>query len=291
MGASLYSIDKGLMNNASILYSSFVNSGLTDWVSTPSFFELCSYEDTFSNVILSKLNKFIFAGEILRKDTVKTIYQKFGDYSIVINGYGPTETTVLVSAVYINNDMLNDIKTLPVGKINKYLNFYIDKKENSSGELCVIGDSVANGYFKNEEQTKLKFFKDKSGNNGYMTGDIVFENNGLLYFCERKDFQVKLNGYRIELEDISENLNKINFIKNSIVIPKLINNKVEYLAAFVRVDKAIEKSEGIALQIKIKTILKEHIPEYMLPKKIIVIDKFPLNINGKIDRKKLMEEL
>ena len=127
MGASLYSIDKGLMNNASILYSSFVNSGLTDWVSTPSFFELCSYEDTFSNVILSKLNKFIFAGEILRKDTVKTIYQKFGDYSIVINGYGPTETTVLVSAVYINNDMLNDIKTLPVGKINKYLNFYIDK--------------------------------------------------------------------------------------------------------------------------------------------------------------------
>ena len=124
-----------------------------------------------------------------------------------------------------------------------------------------------------------------------MTGDIVFENNGLLYFCERKDFQVKLNGYRIELEDISENLNKINFIKNSIVIPKLINNKVEYLAAFVRVDKAIEKSEGIALQIKIKTILKEHIPEYMLPKKIIVIDKFPLNINGKIDRKKLMEEL
>ena len=63
------------------------------------------------------------------------------------------------------------------------------------------------------------------------------------------------------------------------------------MAAFVRVDKAIEKSEGIPLKIKIKTILKEHIPEYMLPKKIIVIDKFPLNINGKIDRKKLMEEL
>mgnify|MGYP001182087904 CR=1 FL=1 len=291
IGATLYSVDKDLMKNVNVLYKSLMSSGLTDWVSTPSFFDLCSFENSFSNKALPKLNKFIFDGEILRKDTVKTIYKKFGYDSIIVNAYGPTEATVAISAVYINNDMLNDIKPLPVGKINKYLNFYIDKKENSSGELCVIGDSVANGYFKNEEQTKLKFFKDKSGNNGYMTGDIVSENNGLLYFCERKDFQVKLNGYRIELEDISENLNKINFIKNSIVIPKLINNKVEYLAAFVRVDKAIEKSEGIALQIKIKTILKEHIPEYMLPKKIIVVDKFPLNINGKIDRKKLMEEL
>ena len=187
--------------------------------------------------------------------------------------------------------MLNDIKSLPVGKINKSLNFYIDKKENNSGELCVIGDSVANGYFKNKEQTELKFFKDENGKNGYRTGDIVFENNDLLYFCERKDFQVKLNGYRIELEDISENLNKIDFIKNSIVVPKIINNKVEFLAAFIKVDKSVEKSEGIALQIKIKMLLKERIPEYMVPKKIIVVDKFPLNINGKIDRKKLMEEL
>lgn len=291
IGAALFSVDKDLMKNANILYKSLMNSGLTDWVSTPSFFDLCSFDDSFSNVILPKLNKFIFDGEILRKDTVKTIYKEFGYNSIIVNAYGPTEATVAVSAVYINNDMLSDIKSLPVGKINKSLNFYIDKKENNSGELCVIGDSVANGYFKNKEQTELKFFKDENGKNGYRTGDIVFENNDLLYFCERKDFQVKLNGYRIELEDISENLNKINFIKNSIVIPKLINNKVEYLAAFVRVDKAIEKSEGIALQIKIKTILKEHIPEYMLPKKIIVVDKFPLNINGKIDRKKLMEEL
>lgn len=125
---------------------------------------------------------------------------------------------------------------------------------------------------------------------GYKTGDLVFEENSLLYYVARKDFQIKLNGFRIELDDISENLNKLDFINNSVVLPVYKNEKVSYLVAFVALNRKFEES-SIKVSANIKNELKKLIPSYMIPKKIVCMDKFPLNTNGKIDRKKLMESI
>lgn len=112
----------------------------------------------------------------------------------------------------------------------------------------------------------------------------------IIYYIARKDFQVKLNGYRIELDDVSENLNKIDFINNSIVVPAYKDEKISHLVAFLTLNKKFGES-SIKISSNIKNELKKLVPSYMVPKKIVVLDKFPLNTNGKIDRKKLMESI
>ena len=124
---------------------------------------------------------------------------------------------------------------------------------------------------------------------GYKTGDLVFEQDGFLYYISRKDSQIKLNGFRIEVDDIARNLETLDYIKNSLVLPILKDGKVSYLAAFIIV-KENTKLSGRELMVKVKKDLKALVPSYMVPRKIKEIDKFPLNTNGKIDRKKLLEE-
>ena len=111
-----------------------------------------------------------------------------------------------------------------------------------------------------------------------------------MYFCGRKDFQIKLNGFRIELEDIENNLRKVTNIKNTIVLPVYKEEKVSHLVAFVILEKETGLS-NLKNTLIIKDELKKYIPTYMIPKNIKVLKEFPVNNNDKVDRKKLMEEL
>lgn len=157
--------------------------------------------------------------------------------------------------------------------------------------MVVVSNSISKGYYNNEAATQKSFFLNKDGRMGYKTGDLVYKSKGLIYFVGRKDFQVKLNGYRIELEDISENLNKIWFISNNVILPKRDEQGVvKNIAAFVTLKEQICES-NMQTVVMIKKELKKLIPAYMIPKKIVILDKFPLNNNGKIDRKKLAEDL
>ncbi|MEG2985782.1 MAG: D-alanine--poly(phosphoribitol) ligase, partial [Peptostreptococcaceae bacterium] len=102
-------------------------------------------------------------------------------------------------------------------------------------------------------------------------------------------FQIKLNGFRIEIEDIESNLRKVDNIKNAIVLPVYKNEKIAYLKGIVEL-KEDNSLGSIKNGMVIKKELGKYIPSYMIPRNIKVIDEFPTNINGKIDRKKLMEE-
>ena len=110
-----------------------------------------------------------------------------------------------------------------------------------------------------------------------------------LYYVARKDTQIKLNGFRIELSDISNNLNKLENVSNSVVLPVYKNGKILYLTGFVVLK---EKHEGNSSKIglSLKKKLRDLVPSYMVPRKIIILEEFPMNINGKIDKKKLTEE-
>lgn len=110
-----------------------------------------------------------------------------------------------------------------------------------------------------------------------------------IYYCGRIDFQIKLNGYRIELDDISANLNKVPQVANNVVLPVYRDGRVAYIAAFVVLSQEPNES-ALKTGIKIRKSLAERIPSYMVPKKVIVLSEFPLNTNGKIDRKKLTEK-
>lgn len=201
----------------------------------------------------------------------------------------------MLSACEITKAMLESERDLPIGYILTDGEYKIVGDDNcqvaegETGELVVISNSISKGYFNNLEQTEKVFFKSRNGKMGYKTGDLVYELEGLLYYVARKDTQVKLNGFRIELTDISNNLNKISAVKNSIVLPVYKEGRVSYLVGFLTLKEEMEMS-SLKQGIQIKNELKKLIPSYMVPRRIVIIDEFPMNTNGKIDRKRLVEE-
>ena len=112
----------------------------------------------------------------------------------------------------------------------------------------------------------------------------------MLYYLGRLDGQIKLNGFRVELEDVENNLVKLPNIARAAVLPVLQDGRVTALTAFVLLEKP--DGEG-ALQRarRIKAALADCLPSYMIPRKLLAVESFPLNTNGKIDKKQLAAQL
>ena len=255
-------------------------------VATPSFIDLLLLDKSFNKELMPKLHTILFCGEKLLKSTISKLYSRFNNIKI-INSYGPTECTFAVTSYDINNYIDND-EDIPVGIPKKDVKIYIiDENKNliedeKIGEILITGESVADGYLGN---IKNNSFIQYNGAKGYLTGDLGYIKNGILYYKERKDKQIKFKGYRIELTDIEKNIQKLNYIDKVIVLAnKNKDNKVINIVAFVILKENISKSE-----LEIKYDLKKEIPEYMCPK-IKIVSSFPLNKNGKCDEKKLLEE-
>lgn len=297
-GATLLSLSKKTLADYNELFLQLDESDMNIWISTPSFAGVCITQDNFKAEMLNKLESMLFIGEVLPKNLTKELMNRFPNTRI-INGYGPTEATVAVSANDVTLDMLSDERSLPIGIMMDTTKIKIiddegnEVKEGEKGELVLIGDSVSKGYYKNEEKTnEVFYYEDIDGNNerAYKTGDMVYLENDKLYYSGRKDFQIKLNGFRIEIEDIENNLRKVSNVRNAVVLPVYKDEKIAYLKGLVEL-KTKNDLSNIKNGIKIKKELEQFIPSYMIPRNIKIIEEFPKNINGKIDRKKLMGEM
>lgn len=295
-GCTSYSIDKAAIANMKTLFGILEKSDISIWVSTPSFAWMCLADSKFNSSLLSKLKLFLFCGETLSNSCAEKLHERFNDARIV-NTYGPTEATVAVTSVEIDEN-IGKINPLPVGKVKPDCEIYIldgngnKLPEGQKGEIQIVGDSVSVGYYLNPEMTKKSFstcMLNGDVKRTYKTGDEGYIKDGLLYYNGRIDFQVKLNGYRIELEDIENNLKKISFVKNAAVIPVKREEKILYLAGVVALNEKPNKS-NFEIMMMIKNELRKLLPEYMVPRKIAVGESLPMTINGKIDRKKLAEE-
>ncbi|WP_291628526.1 D-alanine--poly(phosphoribitol) ligase subunit DltA [Clostridium sp.] len=296
-GKILNSLSKDTLEDFRLLFKNLKESNLKYWVSTPALAELCIRDMNFNSSLMPNLKTFFFAGEVLSKKLVKELMVRFKGVRI-INGYGPTEGTVLLSAIDVTEEMLEDERSIPIGYPldGGILKIVDDKNEEvkpgEKGELLALSKSISKGYFNNEEMTNKVFFNELVNGEvyrGYRTGDVAYYDNGILYYCGRKDFQIKLNGFRIEIEDIENNLRKVSNINNCVVLPVYRDEKISHLSSFV----TLKEDNGLSSlknSILIKEELKKYIPSYMIPRNIKVIKEFPINTNGKIDRKKLMEE-
>ena len=280
-GSTLFSTDKNMVQNLKEMFSYLKESNVDIMVATPSFAALCMSSKYFNREILNRLSVILFCGETLYPSLCKDLKSRFNDLKI-INLYGPTEATVAISAIEITDEILNSYKSLPVGyvKTNNII------KISESGEILLGGDGISPGYNK-EALTKKSFYKESINGKDvlfYKTGDKGYMENDLLFYGGRLDNQIKLNGFRIELEDIEKNLKNIDGIEQAVVFPALLNDSNQFLYAVIGSKNKDLKS------IKIKEKLKEYLPEYMIPRRIIIRENLPLNINGKIDRKTIMEE-
>ncbi|MDC0726537.1 AMP-binding protein [Phytobacter diazotrophicus] len=245
------------------------------WVSTPSFAYQRLLSPQFNSDYLPELNVFIFIGEVLNKALVKQLRRRFPQAKI-LNSYGPTEATIATTVVEITDEILNnDNPLLPVGVMMPDTHMEI----TADGELIIWGKNVMRGYLGLPQENAAKLLRRESEEyRGYRTGDLGYE-DGLIYCQGRNDSQIKLNGYRIEINEIENRLLAMSGISEAVVLPLMKScGSVLRIAAFCVTDLAPEV---------IKTSLSKVIPHYMVPSQIIIKDALPLNPNGKIDRKLL----
>lgn len=295
-GKVLFSLSHRTLENTKNTFQELKRSDMRLWISTPAFATVCIQDDSFTEKLMPNLKTMYFIGEVLPPILVNELKVRFPGVKI-INSYGPTEATVAVTGIELTDEMLIQDKELPIGyvmdgvKIRIVDENGIEVKEGEKGEIIIVGKSVSKGYYKNKEVTNKVFFDEKINGkeySGYKSGDLGYYVGNVLYFSGRKDFQIKLNGFRIELEDIENNMRKVSNIKNAIVLPCYKNNKISHLVAFA----TLETDNGLSAlknTLLIKNGLKKYIPTYMIPRNVKVLKEFPINSNGKIDRKKLME--
>ena len=164
--------------------------------------------------------RFIFGGEGYPSPLLKQLIRSYPKGAF-FNVYGPTECTRICSCHQIKSVNFDEYKKLPtLGKLIKPFNHVIlNKDSNGLGELVLSGPMVGEGYFRRSELTENVFgnyINDREIS--YKTGDIVKEENGLLFHCGRVDNQIKRFGFRIELEEIEYMLRSISFVYDAGVL-------------------------------------------------------------------------
>lgn len=279
-----YIIDNNSKFDFKEIYDNLEKSQANIMIATPSYLDLLLVDKRFCKTLLPNLNTILFCGEKLEKNTVNKIFERFENVEI-INCYGPTECTFAVTSVRLDKNNIED--EISIGMPKKDTEIYIvdenlkNVSEGVSGEILIIGKSVGKGYVGN---AKSNAFTKLDGKNAYLTGDIGYYRSGKLYCEGRKDNQIKYKGYRIELGDIENNLKKISYIENAVVLTKENKiGKVTNLFAYVILKDNINKNTY-----EVEKDIKKILPLYMCPK-VKIVEAFPLNLNGKCDKRKLME--
>jgi D-alanine--poly(phosphoribitol) ligase subunit 1 len=293
-GGTLFSISRDLIANPKELYSALTSSGVTTWVSTPSFAQMCLVEDKFSEAMLPRVRHFLFCGETLPPRTAAQLLKRFPKAE-VWNMYGPTEATVATTSIRIDAAILEQYSPLPVGRAMLGSEIFIvnGKREllppNQRGEIIIAGPNVSPGYLARPELTADAFFQYQS-QRAYRTGDLGRFRDNLLFFEGRMDEQIKLSGYRIELGDVEANLRALATVRDAVVIPVIKDGTVQSLAAFVVLAERDDASH-FNLSHRLRNQLSERLPSYMLPRKFVFLDAFPMTANGKVDRARLAKSL
>ena len=299
LGGTLFAVPSAITQDFKQLFETILNLPIAIWTSTPSFADMAMLSEDFNAEKMPSITHFYFDGEELTVKTAQKLRDRFPNARI-INAYGPTEATVALSAVAITDDMLTNMKRLPIGYTKADSpTFVIDEDGNKlpngeQGEIIISGPAVSKGYMNNPEKTAEAFFEFE-GLPAYHTGDVgTMTDEGLLLYGGRMDFQIKFNGFRIELEDVSQNLNKSQYVDSAVAVPRYNkDHKVQNLLAYVILKDGVKEQfeREIDITKAIKEDLQDIMMSYMMPSKFLYRDSLPLTPNGKIDIKGLISEV
>jgi D-alanine--poly(phosphoribitol) ligase subunit 1 len=247
----------------------------------------------FDEILLPEMRYNLFCGEALYEKLVIQ-WEKCVPNSIIHNVYGPTEATIFYTTYLWDNiestsETVNGIVSIgkPMGDLNVFI---IDENNHilpkgTTGELCLSGNQVTDQYWSDAEKTKKSFITVSSSTGefaGYKTGDLCYINkNDNIVYCGRIDNQIKIQGYRVELSEIEFQAKNFEGVHNSVAISVVDKKGNNSIVLFLE-----QERENNATFVQ---FLKKKLPQYMIPERIINIDKFPINLNGKIDKNKLKE--
>lgn len=288
MGATLVIIPKRYFSSPAALLDYICDNKATTLTWAVSALCLVTTFHGLDYKVPETVEKVLFSGEVMPVKHLKQWMEHLPKATFV-NLYGPTEITCNCTYHVIDRSRDYDGK-LPIGKAFPNERVYlmdegghIINEPDKTGEICIAGTSVGLGYYNNDEQTEKAFTINPNvkgyGERIYKTGDLGYYNEaGEIMFNGRKDFQIKYQGHRIELEEVDKAIMEVPEVVRSCTI---FDEEKSKLYGFYIGD--IDKKE-------LNARLRETMPVYMMPTFLIQREEFPMTKNGKIDRKKLMEE-
>lgn len=235
--------------------------------------------------LLVGLETIFVGGEALSPAHILKAYEQLPQLTLY-NGYGPTELTTFTAVYQIPRDIPRN-EAVPIGKLLKNAQAQIIGTDGQvrpigvPGELIVATTRSALGYLNSPEKIEAVFVKKQTSEGVrtfYYTGDTVYFDGELLHYVRRKDNQIKLRGYRIELNEIESVLSQKEGVEQQAVVFNDDAIDAKYIEVFY---------VGTISDSELKAYLAQQLPSYMVPQKLTQIPRMPLNVNGKVDKAKL----
>jgi D-alanine--poly(phosphoribitol) ligase subunit 1 len=285
VGAELVLIPREYFSQPARLLDYLIDHRVTSLTWAVSAVCLISAMKGFAYKVPTRIRRVMFSGEVMPIKQLR-IWQKHLPEAEFVNLYGPTEITCNCMYFRIPNPYLSEAP-LPLNAVFDGREVTIRDKQGkiltkpgSVGEITVSGESLARCYYHNPEQTRAHFaeMKDSKGQmvRAYKTGDLAqILPDGAIRFAGRQDFQIKHMGHRIELEEIEKDVMALSGVSRCICS---FDDRKKRIAAYYT--GSLDKR---SLHLK----LKAKLPVYMVPNRFCHVENFPLNKNGKIDRKAL----
>ncbi len=244
--------------------------------------------NTFAKIKPTYLHTVAFGSEVFPPKQFNRWKEALPDANFT-NLYGPTETTGMC-CYYRADRMFEEGEVIPIGRPFPNREILLLTAENKEaacgeiGEICIRGTALTLGYYRCFEKTNEVFIQNPLNNLYpeliYRTGDLARRNErGELIFISRKDHQIKHMGHRIELGEIEANVNLIEGISLTCCLFDKEKDKIHLFYA------------GDISEKELYTVLKERLPRYMLPSKVIKLSALPLTANGKTDRMALKKQI
>jgi len=252
---------------------------------TPARLQMCLSNEAFCRAA-SNIKIALVGGEVLTKPLVENFYEHSD--GLLMNMYGPTESTV-----YTTKGPIKAGEHITIGKPMENIRAYVLDEQmrpvipTACGELYIAGECLAGGYISRPELTEEAFVEDIyfPGEKMYRTGDMVrLRVDGNYDYMGRKDAQVKLNGQRVELGEITGAILECSQVRQAAVVPIRKEDGSMELHAFYEYEKETKQD----VKEEILTHLGKVLPVYMIPSHLRAIDKMPMTASNKIDMQALI---
>lgn len=242
---------------------------------------------------LAPLRQLLAGGDVLSPSHVRRVLRELPGCS-VINGYGPTEGTTF-SACHSVGELAPDATSVPIGRPIANTQIYLLDAERrwvppgETGEVYIGGDGLARGYWNRPGLTAASFvsnpFDPAPEARMYRTGDLARLNpDGHLEFLGRRDQQVKIQGFRVELSEIEAALQRHQSVAQCVVEARETPSGGRRIVAYI-----VDRREETCGESDLRAFLQRELPEYMVPAAFVRLDALPLTPNGKVDRRALPE--
>ena len=283
-GASVLVIEHDTVLDPARFNRALADGGVTAlWLTAGLFHE---YADALEEAFAG-LRWLLAGGDVLDPQVVARVMGKARPPRHLLNGYGPTETTTFATT-YAVTGAPHEARAIPIGRpIGNTQVYLLDPLGQPvpvgvPGELHIGGDGVARGYLNLPRHSAERFiadpFSQQPGARLYRSGDLgKWRADGSIEFAGRNDFQVKIRGYRIEPGEIETRLAACAGVREALVLAREDSPGDKRLVAYLTAEDGFEVAAA-------REALRAQLPAYMLPSAFVVLERWPLNANGKVDR-------